>query len=106
VLVNKYADHLSLYRQAQLSHQTKKYDSKSKYCGVWSDLGTTRAKVDQAQFEMHRAKTNGLALIFDVQSCELRSWNPDGSTSVSSRSILSSLERGRRFLAPQIDKGF
>jgi hypothetical protein len=56
--------------------------------------------------EKHRAKISGLALIFDVQPCELRSLNLDDSTSVSSRSILSSLGRGRRFLAPQIDSGF
>jgi hypothetical protein len=54
----------------------------------------------------HRAKIGGLALIFDVQPCELRSLNLDDSISVSSRSILSSLGRGRRFLAPQIDSGF
>jgi hypothetical protein len=30
----------------QLSYQTKKYDSKSKYCRAWTDLGTTHAEVD------------------------------------------------------------
>ena len=79
------APHESIYEgkdiQTQLSHQTKKYDSKSKYCGAWSDLGTTRAKVVEALTEVHRAKIDGPALIFDDQLCELRSSNTDASTS-------------------------
>ena len=50
---------------AQLSHQTKKYDLKSKHCGAQSDLGTTRAKVVEALTEVRRAKIDGPALIFD-----------------------------------------
>ena len=38
----------------QLSHQTKKYDLKSKHCGAQSDLGTTRAKVVEALTEVRR----------------------------------------------------
>jgi hypothetical protein len=53
----------------QLSHQTKKYDLKSKHCGAQSDLGTTRAKVVEALTEARRAKINGPALIFDDQLC-------------------------------------
>jgi hypothetical protein len=81
----------------QLSHQTKKYDSKSKHCGARSDLGTTRAKVWEALSEMRRAKIDGLALIFDVRPCELRSLNSDASTSVSSRSIPNVLAKGSGF---------
>src|SRR4051794_10783128 len=82
---------------AQLSHQTKKYDSKSKHCGARSDLGTTRAKVWEALSEMRRAKIDGLALIFDVRPCELRSLNSDATTSVSSRSIPNVLAKGSGF---------
>ena len=52
-------------RLTQLSHQTKKYDLKSKHCGAQSDLGTTRAKVVEALTEVRRAKIDGPALIFD-----------------------------------------
>src|SRR3954454_12554490 len=83
--------------QTQLSHQTKKYDSKSKHCGARSDLGTTRAKVWEALSEMRRAKIDGLALIFDVRPCELRSLNSDASTSVSSRSIPNVFAKGSGF---------
>ena len=72
---------------AQLSHQTKKYDLKSKHCGAQSDLGTTRAKVVEALTEVRRAKIDGPALIFDDQLCELHSSNTDASTSASSRSM-------------------
>jgi hypothetical protein len=79
------APHESIYEgkdiQTQLSHQTKKYDLKSKHCGAQSDLGTTRAKVVEALTEVHRAKIDGPALIFDDQLCELRSSNTDASTS-------------------------
>ena len=74
-------------RLAQLSHQTKKYDLKSKHCGAQSDLGTTRAKVVEALTEVRRAKIDGPALIFDDQLCELHSSNTDASTSASSRSM-------------------
>ena len=51
----------------QLSHQTKKYDLKSKHCQAPTDLGTTRAKVVEALTEVRRAKIDGPALIFDDQ---------------------------------------
>jgi hypothetical protein len=40
--------------QTQLSHQTKKYDSK--HCGARSDSGTTRAKVSKALSEMRTGR--------------------------------------------------
>ena len=82
---------------AQLSHQTKKYDLKSKHCGAQSDLGTTRAKVVEALTEMRRAKIDGPALIFDDQLCELHSSNTDASTSASSRSMPNVLGKGSDF---------
>ena len=84
-------------RLAQLSHQTKKYDSISKHYGVRSDLGTTRAKVGKALSEVRRAKIDGLTLIFDVLRCQLHSLSIDASTSVSSRSIPSALGKGSNF---------
>ena len=63
--------------QAQLSHQTKKYDLKSKHCGAQTDLGTTRAKVVEALTEVRRAKSMVRALIFDDQLCELHSSNTE-----------------------------
>jgi hypothetical protein len=81
----------------QLSHQTKKYDLKSKHCGAQSDLGTTRAKVVEALTEVHRAKIDGPALIFDDQLCELRSSNTDASTSASSRLMPNVLGKGSEF---------
>ena len=84
-------------RQTQLSHQTKKYDLKSKHCGAQSDLGTTRAKVVEALTEVRRAKIDGPALIFDDQLCELHSSNTDASTSASSRSMPNVLGKGSDF---------
>ena len=81
----------------QLSHQTKKYDLKSKHCGAQSDLGTTRAKVVEALTEVRRAKIDGPALIFDDQLCELHSSNTDASTSASSRSMPNVLGKGSDF---------
>jgi hypothetical protein len=81
----------------QLPHRKKKYDSKSKHCGVRPDLGTTPAEADQGFFEVRRAKINGAALIFGVRPCELRLLNNHGSTSVSSRSIRNALGKGRDF---------
>jgi hypothetical protein len=83
--------------QTQLSHQTKKYDLKSKHCGAQSDLGTTRAKVVEALTEVRRAKIDGPALIFDDQLCELHSSNTDASTSASSRSMPNVLGKGSDF---------
>lgn len=83
--------------QTQLSHQTKKYDSISKHCRARSDLGTTRAKVGEALSEVRRAKIDGLALISDVQRCQLRPLNIDARISVSSRSIPSALGKGSKF---------
>jgi hypothetical protein len=85
------------HHQAQLSHQTKKYDLKSKHCGAQSDLGTTRAKVVEALTEVRRAKIDGPALIFDDQLCELHSSNTDASTSASSRSMPNVLGKGSDF---------
>ena len=79
--------------QTQLSHQTKKYDLKSKHCGAQSDLGTTRAKVVEALTEVRRAKIDGPALIFDDQLCELHSSNTDASTSASAGQCQMSSER-------------
>ena len=84
-------------RLTQLSHQTKKYDLKSKHCGAQSDLGTTRAKVVEALTEVRRAKIDGPALIFDDQLCELHSSNTDASTSASSRSMPNVLGKGSDF---------
>ena len=83
----------TLAAQAQLSHQTKKYDLKSKHCGAQTDLGTTRAKVVEALTEVRRAKIDGPALIFDDQLCELHSSNTDASTSASSGQCQMSSER-------------
>ena len=82
---------------AQLSHQTKKYDLKSKHCGAQTDLGTTRAKVVEALTEVRRAKIDGPALIFDDQLCELHSSNTDASTSASSRSMPNVLGKDSDF---------
>jgi hypothetical protein len=82
---------------AQLSHQTKKYDLKSKHCGPQSDLDTTRAKVVEALTEVRRAKIDGPALIFDDQLRELHSSNTDASTSASSRSMPNVLGKGSDF---------
>ena len=81
----------------QLSHQTKKYDLKSKHCGAQTDLGTTRAKVVEALTEVRRAKIDGPALIFDDQLCELHSSNTDASTSASSRSMSNVLGKDSDF---------
>ena len=81
----------------QLSHQTKKYDLKSKHCGAQNDLGTTRAKVVEALTEVRRAKIDGPALIFDDQLCELHSSNTDASTSASSRSMPNVLGKDSDF---------
>ena len=81
----------------QLSHQTKKYDLKSKHCGAQTDLGTTRAKVVEALTEVRRAKIDGPALIFDDQLCELHSSNTDASTSASSRSMPNVLGKDSDF---------
>ena len=86
-----------LGRQTQLSHQTKKYDLKSKHCGAQTDLGTTRAKVVEALTEVRRAKIDGPALIFDDQLCELHSSNTDASTSASSRSMPNVLGKDSDF---------
>ena len=83
--------------QTQLSHQTKKYDLKSKHCGAQTDLGTTRAKVVEALTEVRRAKIDGPALIFDDQLCELHSSNTDASTSASSRSMPNVLGKDSDF---------
>ena len=83
--------------QTQLSHQTKKYDLKSKHCRAQSDLGTTRAKVVEALTEVRRAKIDGPALIFDDQLCELHSSNTDASTSASSRSMPNVLGKDSDF---------
>ena len=90
-------EQVAAVRQAQLSHQTKKYDLKSKHCGAQSDLGTTRAKVVEALTEVRRAKIDGPALIFDDQLCELHSSNTDASTSASSRSMPNVLGKGSDF---------
>ena len=81
----------------QISHQTKKYDLKSKHCRAQTDLGTTRAKVVEALTEVRRAKIDGPALIFDDQLCELHSSNTDASTSASSRSMPNVLGKDSDF---------
>ena len=86
-----------LQAQTQLSHQTKKYDLKSKHCGAQTDLGATRAKVVEALTEVRRAKIDGPALIFDDQLCELHSSNTDASTSASSRSMPNVLGKDSDF---------
>ena len=85
----------NVHVSAQLSHQTKKYDLKSKHCGAQTDLGTTRAKVVEALTEVRRAKIDGPALIFDDQLCELHSSNTDASTSASSRSNAKCHRKGQ-----------
>jgi hypothetical protein len=90
---------------AQLPHQKKKYDSKSKHCGARPDLGTTPPEADQGFFEVRRAKINGVALIFDVRPRTGVAEQPRQHICVEPVNTKCPRE-GQRFLAPQIGSGF